>query len=70
MRDILIEVYGIGPRNAVALVCAGLADIMTKEGVPIQEIDDFLIGKYNVSIKQAIEVTEEYEKGNYGEKCK
>jgi hypothetical protein len=70
MRDILIEVYGIGPRNAVALVCAGLADIMTKEGVPIQEIDDSLIGKYNVSIKQTIEVAEEYEKGNYGEKCK
>ena len=70
MRDILIEVYGMGPRNAVVLACAGLADVMTKEGVPIQEIDDFLIGKYNVSIKQAIEVAEEYEKGNYGEKCK
>jgi hypothetical protein len=70
MRDILIEVYQMGSRNAVALACAGLADVMTKQGVPIQEIDDFLNSKYTISVKQAIEVEEEYTKGKYGETCK
>jgi hypothetical protein len=43
---------------------------MTKQGVPIQEIDDFLNSKYTISVKQAIEVEEEYPKGKYGETCK
>lgn len=70
MWDILIELYQMGSRNAVALACAGLADVMTKQGVPIQEIDDFLNSKYTISVKQAIEVEEEYTKGKYGETCK
>ena len=70
MRDILIEVYGMAPRNAVALSCYGLADILNKEGVPIKEIDDFLFDKYKVHIKDVDEVGELYENGVFGEKCK
>jgi hypothetical protein len=70
MRDILVEVYDMAPRNAVALSCFGLSDILSKEGVPIKEIDDFLFDKYKVRIKDVNEVGELYEKGTYGEKCK
>lgn len=70
MRDILIEVYGMAPRNAVALACYGMSDILQKENVPIKEINDFLIDKYKVSVKDCVEVGELYENGVFGEKCK
>jgi hypothetical protein len=70
MRDLLIEVYGMAPRNAVALACYGMADVLNKEGVPIKEINDFLIDKYKVSVKDCDEVGELYEQGTHGGKCK
>jgi len=70
IRDILIEVYGMGSRNAVALAGYAIADVLFKENVPIKEYNDFLIDKYKVSVKDCNEVGELYEKGEFGEKCK
>lgn len=69
MSGILMEVYGMSIKNAVVLSCFGISDILLKEGAPIEKINTYLLNKYKVSITDIQQVSEEYEKGNYGSKC-